>query len=298
MGQESTILIAAADSGFKTKRITLYKYITPKALEELIKHGDFKLTYRSDANDPFECLPINAHFSDDILSHIGIISLTSNPRNHPMWGNYADKFRGACVEFSFDYFYTDPNRTPTNKGEELALEGIEYKKMGTNVYFLQYRKDGDTEGIDTRGGDVLIRCHYSSLRSDNNIMFINRMPRTLSEAEQLKQRIKEQDRILIQNAWRQVSTKHPDWKYEDEYRVTMRQDRCTRIIEPKKGEKIHLSNKLSRYITKIILGPFSQFTPEQALEEMNVHRAVSHLPKRIRVVKAVFPKDSFDLIIP
>ena len=298
MSKESAILQVAADTGYSTKRITLYKYITTLALEGLIEHGDFKLTYRNDANDPFECLPRNSIFSDEMLSHIGIISLTSNPRNHPMWGNYADKFKGACVEFSFDYFYTNPDKEPANKGEELALEGIEYKKMGTLVYFLQYWNDGDAKRIDMRGGDVLLKCHYSSERSEAGCMMFDCVPLAYTKTEQYKKRMKEKERIFNQKLWRQVSTKHPDWKYEDEYRITMREDGCTRNLELKTGETIHLSNKITRYVTKIILGPFSIFSPEQILEKINEHRPVSNLSENVRVVKAGFPDHSFDLIIP
>lgn len=298
MSKESAILQVAADTGYTTKRIILYKYITPLALEGLIEHGDFKLTYRNDANDPFECLPRSSIFSDEILSHIGIISLTSNPRNHPMWGNYADKFKGACVEFSFDYFYTNPDKEPANKGEELAHEGIEYKKMGTLVYFLQYWNDGDAKRIDLRGGDVLLKCHYSSERSVAGYMMFDCSSLAYTKTKQYKKRMKEKERIFNQKLWRQVSTKHPDWTYEDEYRITMREDGCTRILQLENGEKIHLSNKITRYVTKIILGPFSSFTPGQVLKKIEDKSHISNLPKSIRVVKAGFPEHSFDLIIP
>lgn len=298
MSKKSAILRVAADTGFTTKRITLYKYITPVALEGLIQHGDFKLTYRNGANDPFECLPRRSEFSDEILSHIGIISLTRNPKNHPMWGNYADKFRGACVEFSFDYFYTAPDKEPANKGEELALEGIEYKKMGTLVYFIQYWDDENDPSNDMRGGDVLLRCNYSSERSENRVMLFDCVPLTFYKTEQHQRQMKEKERIFYQKLWRQVSTKHPDWQYENEYRITLREDGCTRSQVVDTGETIHLSNKISRYITKIILGPLSEYSPEQIQEEINKHRQISRLPEALRIVKAEFPEHTFDLIIP
>ena len=116
MANNKAILKTAADSEFCTKSITLYKYITPIALASLIQHGDLKLTYRKDANDPFECLPDGYSPQDKVLSHLGIVSLTGNKSNHPMWGNYADKYRGACIEFQMKYFYLQQDKNPSNRG--------------------------------------------------------------------------------------------------------------------------------------------------------------------------------------
>lgn len=128
MEADGTKVVRASDIDGPKKHITLYKYISHEALKGLLKDGSIKLTYQDDANDPFECKPRPSVFKDERLKNIGIVSFTTTPNNHPMWGNYADKFRGACLKFVFDYFYVDADIVPTSKGEVLALESREYEK--------------------------------------------------------------------------------------------------------------------------------------------------------------------------
>lgn len=289
-------IISAADSPYETKEKVLYKYITPVALAGLIEHGDIKLAYRGEANDPFECLPKGYKNGDSALSHLGIISFTTNPLNHPMWGNYAGKYRGACLEFSFKYFYTDKIKNHANVGEKLAMEGRVYKNIGTNVYFYQYMENGEHEQIDSRGGDVILKCFYSKQRSNpQNYEIFN--GGELSEDENINRK---KELLFQQNLWRQVSTKHIDWQYEDEYRITMRHQRCSRFVVGPPA--MYFTNTLTRYITKIILGPNSDCSPWDVLFMINQRRKLmppgNYFPENVKVVQAQFDKDRFDLDIP
>lgn len=289
MSIESAILRTAADSRFSTKTITLYKYITPIALAGLIQHGDIKLTYRKDANDPFECLPGGFNPDEDILDHLGILSLTSKWDNHPMWGNYADKYRGACIEFKISYFYISPKKAQTSehisREEELALFSRDLRKVGTTALFFQYWEDGDKKKIDTRGGDVLVKCEYSTQRSNSqNFHWTNTR----------KQEIEAQQKL-----YRQICTKHRDWKYESEYRVTMRHSRCSRfIVGP---PSMYFSNAFTRYITRIILGPKCEYTSKEVeflITKQREQMQLEHyIPNTAEIVQAQFNKNSFDLEI-
>lgn len=286
MSIETAILQTAADSHFSTKSITLYKYVTPIALASLIEHGDLKLTYRRDANDPFECLPDGYHPHDEVLSHLGIVSMTGNKSSHPMWGNYADKYRGACIEFKMEYFYIQGNKQPDNRGEQLAYEGKELEKLGTKAYFIQYWKDEEREPIDLRGGDVLLKCEYSNNRSDPQSAFPANNEKQIREGHQ---------------KWlRQIITKHTDWKYEDEYRVTMRHHRCSRFSAG--PPSMYFTNALTRYITKIILGPKCEYSPREIafLISRNRKQLEEHLyiPRDVKIVQAKIRECSFDLEIP
>lgn len=285
MASNKAILKTAADSEFCTKSITLYKYITPIALASLIEHGDLKLTYRKDANDPFECLPDGYSPQDEVLSHLGIVSLTGNKSNHPMWGNYADKYRGACIEFQIKYFYLQQDKNPSNRGEQLAYEGKELEKLGTKAYFIQYWKDEEREPIDLRGGDVLLKCEYSNNRSDPQSAF----------AANNKQQI----RIGHQKWLRQIITKHTDWQYEDEYRVTMRHSRCSRFSEG--PPSMYFTNALTRYITKIILGPKSEYSPLEVAflisKRRNPLNEHLYIPRDVKIFKSKIQECSFDLEI-
>ena len=286
MPWETAIQHTAADSDCTKKQLKLYKYMTPIAFASLLEHGDIKLAYRNETNDLFECLPEGYGVDEDVLLHLGIVSFTSKATNHPMWGNYADKFRGVCVEFEIDYFHIDPCKKPQNKGEYLAKEGIEYKSIGTDVYFFQYWEDEKHELIDTRGGDVILKCKYSDKRSDPNSIGIINTP--------------EDHRRWQQRLWRQVSTKHTDWKYEEEYRATMRHQRCSRcqIGLP----VMYFSNTFTRYITKIILGPRCEYTTADVLYIIKKQRGKfgvnAYMPENVKVVKASIRKDSFDIDIP
>lgn len=287
MSIDTAILRTAADSDFCTKRITLYKYITPVALAGLIQHGDIKLTYRKDANDPFECLPDGNNPEDDTLAHLGILSLTSKCLNHPMWGNYADKYRGACIEFGIDYFSIEsPEKAPENKGEELAIDSIDYAKLGTTALFFQYWEDGKHKKIDQRGGDVLLKCEYTHERSNPQNWFW-----TGTRQQELEGR---------QKWFRQIITKHTDWQYEDEYRVTMRHNRCSRFsVGP---PTMYFTNAFTRYITKIILGPKCEYSPLEIAFLISKRRKQLaeplYIPRNVKIVKAKIQERSFDLEIP
>ncbi len=292
-------VVLATDFEGTKKQIILYKYITCDALKGLLEYGDIKLTYQDDANDPFECSPRPSVYRDARLKNIGIISFTTTPNNHPMWGNYADKFRGACVKFVFDYFYVEPDITPTTKGEELALESIEYKKIGSQVYFLQYREEEDANRIDLWDRDVLVRCYYSKERSmsGNSFCYVSSKPINSSNLDYVRSY-----RAFNQKLIRQISTKHPDWSYEDEYRITMKKSSLTRTINCE-GRVIHLSNKLTRYIKKIILGPLSEYNPEDLQAKLIENHSqgksgVVYLSADTEIVKAQLSEHSFELIIP
>lgn len=284
MAIRSTISITAADSRFFTNKITLYKYISPVALAGLIEHGDIKLTYRKDSNDPFECLPNGASSSENILEDIGFLSFTSNPRNHPMWGNYADKYRGACLEFCVDYFdIPSENSIPSNVGEELARLSKALKTINTEAFFYQCKKGNNP---DFQGCETILKCEYVSDRSSPmNWSFTN------NEVEFLN---------ALQKWYRQITTKHKDWEYEDEYRVAMRRNRCTRFsVGP---PVMYFTNIFTRYITKIILGPKCEYSPHEIdfliFKKREQLKESIYIPREVKVVNARIQDLSFDLEIP
>lgn len=144
-----------------------------------------------------------------------------------------------------------------------------------------------------------MRCHYSKERSmsGNVFTYYSSKPIDSSNTEYVKKH-----REFNQKLIRQVSTKHPDWSYEDEYRITMRESSRTGTIM-KDGRVMYLSNKLTRYIKKIILGPLSEYSIEFVQSQLlqnhsNGMSADSFLSADIEVVKAELSDYSFELIIP
>lgn len=44
---------------------------------------------------------------ENMYSNRGFLSFTTKSDCAPLWGNYADKYAGACIEFEFDYFKSE-----------------------------------------------------------------------------------------------------------------------------------------------------------------------------------------------
>ena len=159
------------------------------------------------------------------------------------------------------------------------------EKLGTKAYFIQYWKDEEREPIDLRGGDVLLKCEYSNNRSD---------PQSAFAANNEKQ-----IRIVHQKWLRQIITKHTDWQYEDEYRVTMRHSRCSRFSEG--PPSMYFTNALTRYITKIILGPKCEYSPLEVAflisKRRNPLNEHLYIPRDVKIFKSRIQECSFDLEI-
>lgn len=88
--------------------VRLYKYT--KHIAEFIKKPVLKNTLFSELNDPFE-IRLSATQLKQINDRpplmgdnykLGVIALTSNPKNLQMWSHYADDHKGGLIEFTFE----------------------------------------------------------------------------------------------------------------------------------------------------------------------------------------------------
>lgn len=277
-----------------TKQLKLYKYMTPVALSCLLQHGDLKITFPQDANDPLELLPKGDNPQSlrqrkEKNTDLGFLSLTKDKNCPPMWGNYADKYKGACIQFDFKYFFCNPEKTEfDNLIEKLAHDGIIIKDWGLNTYYFQYREDDNFRGVKNQG-DILLRCVYQDERSSKEPKFHNLdTPRKRMLARFTKE-------------WLIIATKHKSWEYEKEFRLPVIRSESSR--SDFQVPSMYFTNCLTRYITKIILGPNCALSVDDVKfmiksKIASLGEDTSYISKDVKVVKAQFKSNDYLLKIP
>ena len=96
-------------------KLKFFKYMPAKYALATLRSGMIKVSTAADANDPNEIMPwITSNGRDNDIDEIqksarfwlaeelGFISLSTNWDSNPMWGLYADKFRGMALVFGYD----------------------------------------------------------------------------------------------------------------------------------------------------------------------------------------------------
>lgn len=274
--------------------LTLYKYLTPAALDGLIRHGDFRITFREDANDPTEMLPIGtpSYIEPD---HFGAVSFTTRHNNHPMWGNYAACFTGACVKLEIPYF-KENKQHPLNNLEKIYADEEELSPIQGEHFIFRWREPGGLNNI----GDIIVKCQYSDKPCEYTLSSKVATGRTIEESQRLSSSYEVE---FARQKRLEVSTKHIDWAYEDEYRLLLRKEDCTRATPP--PMEMCFSNALTRYVTEIILAPKSLLTPSdlalQIARKRTEIKADSkateyYLPPHVDLKQASFAPDSYTII--
>jgi tetratricopeptide (TPR) repeat protein len=146
----------------------LYKYV-PAARIDIVENGRIRFTPPSVFNDPFEMRPgllrvvmasdvatlrLNAaqdldedlrigfagdhREADSIRAQIGVLSLTTEPRNLLMWSHYADHHRGLVLEFAASHPFFDQRRW---KGDDLHyLRRVKYTRDRPQTRIEHFRE--------------------------------------------------------------------------------------------------------------------------------------------------------------
>lgn len=198
--------------------LTLYKYMTSTALTGFLSNGCLKLSFGFDANDPFELLTAGDIPGHEEYVDEGFISFTKNENDPHMWGVYADKYSGACLEFRFPY-------CKGNTDEE------------QNEYIWRHFKDENGEGQHIANhGDIIFKCQYSNTRPPK---YLNYRP------------TQEQAKDWIRGC---RTSKHTSWKNENEYRMLFLCE-CAKIIKPCENSFLYLIDGLASALKSITLGP-------------------------------------------
>lgn len=266
-------------------KITLYKYISLKALEGLLRFGDFKVSYRKDCNDPQEMTPSGyLPHQENMYSNRGFLSFTTKSDCAPLWGNYADKYAGACIEFEFDYFKSE-NLENVEENERYVFENLkEVTSLGFDVKYIKAFFDENDKMLKTSiSRYLLIRCIY---QKDRKRVRHNGMAFSESQAKK--------DASMYW--WRVMCTKDADWEYEDEYRLPLSLRDVSRINDD--FPPMLFTNIPTPYIRKIILGPeckLSCYDVEYMLylNKKNIHDNL--LPEDVCVIKAQYARKSYAL---
>lgn len=268
--------------------IALYKYITIKALYSFLNYGDLKITFPEDANDPYEFVS-NEEKPEQRTSEEGFISLSEEENIPSLWGNYAEEYKGACLEFLIPFFTSS---TPSS--DIKAFVNVFCQENDHNAKIIGARAPSRSRdyikylGFDPSGGDIFYKCRYSDAPYCKNTKYTP--PQTISD------KVKDIYRQCMK-IFDRIATKSTAWHHEKEYRIALsKSKRClTRIIYVD-GKQLYLSDRLKPFCSKIILAPYSPFSVNDAKEIME--KAKPWKDKAPKIVRAEFVKGQYKLYIP
>lgn len=164
-------------------KILLHKYMSVEGLKALLTYHSIKLSFGYEANDCFEMLQGDAVPSSNkrtaAVEKHGFISLSARNDSPYMWGNYADHYKGARIDFVFE--------VETDKKNENRYFRID-KDKPRNYKLI------DVDKIDFDGA-YIDKCEYE----------INRIDKVDKRLEKCTRNI--------------ISNKERSWAQEEEYRI-------------------------------------------------------------------------------
>ena len=97
-------------------QIKLYLYASEASLRSILKSGKIRLSKPWNTNDITECVAKGEKDQSELIKTYGYICLSSTKSSPAMWGYYADRSRGACIEFTFSYTYHTVDLFPCGGG--------------------------------------------------------------------------------------------------------------------------------------------------------------------------------------
>ncbi|MCJ8321942.1 MAG: DUF2971 domain-containing protein [Colwellia sp.] len=123
----------------------LYKYVSFKTAESIIKTSTIGFSCLEDLNDPFEGTSVSFEDQDEIPANVvanavrnrmsrnfGILSLTRTPLNPTMWSHYGDEHRGVVIGIDIDVANlntTSANLIPAKYGDVIYSSTIPGKVL-------------------------------------------------------------------------------------------------------------------------------------------------------------------------
>lgn len=266
-------------------RIRLFKYISFTALNSLIESGAFKVTYRTDCNDPQEMLEYGVDPKcGGLYSERGFLSFSKNGNSAPMWGNYAEHYKGACIEFEFEYLDPAMGNSDLTDERQILNDVQTLKEMGYEVNYLNAKH---STCLPSKISRLLISCKYSE-----NHFRVPPPPCSETEEEALR---RAEDFL-----WAVTCTKDKDWAYEEEVRMLVSNKQDIVSILKKESKKIYLTKLPTPYIKKIILGPLSEHNSDDIALQIEKKRRERpehevYIPECVDVLKAKFSKYKYKL---
>jgi len=261
--------------------LTLHKYVSVKALEGFLNNGDLKLTYRTDANDPYEMLEKGKIPSLSPRDVDGFLSFTTKYDDLSMWGNYADKFRGACLTFSFPFFTYDNKMEASQLNNILAVQTKIMAENNISLYFLGFSFDERNKSVHLESCDIIVGCIYKKERYDSNEPIEMENIHGV-HAHLLPHFCKEAVRI---------GSKSPDWAHEKEFRLLVPSFKIDRIsFTP---SHMRFTKSVTKYLSAITIAPFCHFTRDDVLFLVLKN---SDIPQNVSIITSNFDPDGYGLI--
>lgn len=238
------------------KTITLYKYLSEKALENFVKEKTIKLSFGYEANDRFEILrgdllqkntPAEQEAEFPSGTRVGFISLTSVKENPYMWGYYSEKYSGARLKLIFKVKQVDD-------GEG----GIRYLRTDTPSPRQEKFMNFEFTRFD---GEYIEKCEYELNRLDKINTNLGKSTKNL------------------------ISNKHISWSEEREYRILYSinnlKDNALSTLLQSPAIGIYTTSDINRNIVSLELGPFCklmasdvkrELVSDELLRGISVHR--------------------------
>ncbi|MBT8778777.1 DUF2971 domain-containing protein [Akkermansia muciniphila] len=284
-----TIIVPNENNG---KKMLLYKYVNLYSLMQIIEHCDMKISFREDANDPYEMLEQGIYPGDVIGTYreYGFISLSRSNDVPSLWGNYADKYSGACIEIEMPYFRNeyvegmmdDFGISMSNGYRGLCRFALERSNLAQQpqIYINKYRYFNEKDlRIYIGGGDFLVKCLYTG-----------------SERFKCDASVLPNDEMLIM--FGTLGLKDYTWEYEQEYRVPVMKRAATRCSFSD-DRIMYFSDTIMRFVKRIILGPKCKYSVEQINEYLQTHKGINNHNyfTDIKITQAKFSKTTFSLEI-
>lgn len=237
-----------------SRKLVLYKYVSRVGLTSFLANRDLKLSFPKEANDPFELTDANSE--PDMLADfekVGFLSLSTDNNSPSMWGNYAEKYRGACLKFELQYCAPKGDRFDGNVAHWLGLESDKDKKLGKPVYFFRRWRESNEEGrsfsVEGSRGDKIYKCQYSDVRPDLGIL----------EKQMETSPFPFNRKRKVEMVHLRYTTKHRSWKNEKEYRLVYNKSEASRISSVG-GEMMFFINDITSCLREIVLGPLCKTT--------------------------------------
>lgn len=283
---KESIAIPASNRQTHSSTLILYKYLTPIALKGLIKNGDFRISTSDDVNDPFELKPKRADVNIKSCLPLGFLSLTASPVGPAMWGNYADKYQGACVELTIPYIswgkYQD-----SKQASLLSAMSKFLNREGISCYVFHNEETDNRENYDVSlkilfSGICALKCQYLSTRKEFKKLGELNNPTNKSNV----------DKIISSwvKACRLAIAKNILWSYEDEYRVPILLSNASRT-EFVNDKILCFTNKLTKYISRIIVSPRATYNAQTV--KAAIKCSSTPLSESIEVITANFSSTEF-----
>lgn len=154
---------------------------------------------------------VGKSYVKNYLQSHGVLCLTLDDSNIPMWAHYANNCQGYCVIFELDFDWVckkdnDFSKLPDEKFEQY-IDGIIREDNKENQEMLSFYSslDRDMRFVFTK---VLYQNKFPEIKETDLLKIIDEYKKTGNNYEQIK--------YIIQNT---IGVKFEKWKYEEEYRL-------------------------------------------------------------------------------